>query len=450
MPGPLISCMAGNPAGLLWLYAALCVLLGSVGVDRARADSATPYGERLIRLEDFEKRRRQLDATTEAAFTEDRQFEAWQAELEDILKQSGPYSADLIEPLQGLTAHYRRQGDLEAAEKSLNRALHLVRVNEGLKSERQLPLLRELINLARQSGDLARVDDRYEYLYFLHGRPPPPYSEEQLVTMLDYFAWQREMLVHGLDGPAHWRRRMVTLIDFNRDVLENFSAPADVVLEQAWRLVQSQVDNFYLLLAYTAFPEEDFRRPPGYVWAASNQEMPDIERRRLSEFRRRAALDGRRLLENYLSHWSHCEGVCWDARLALADWCQWTGQYNRAAAFYRALYRDLNEAGEVQRLANWFDEPVELPAGAVFFVADGAPPGAGLPSFPLRFDVTESGRVMGVTSVAELPEALGPAAARARRALRGTRFRPAYRAGEAVASQGLERRYLWLPLRRSR
>ena len=96
----------------------------------------------------------------------------------------GPYSDALAEPLSSLGNYYRDQGKFDEALDLYERALHLVRVNDGLYSERQIPLLRELLDTYRLAGDMQALDDRYEYFFRLYGNGQPPYTELRLRASL--------------------------------------------------------------------------------------------------------------------------------------------------------------------------------------------------------------------------------------------------------------------------
>lgn len=67
--------------------------------------------------------------------------------------QGGPYSPELIEPLSELGVLYRESGDGELAAAATERALQVLRVNVGLYSLDQLPLLRQSIENANATGD---------------------------------------------------------------------------------------------------------------------------------------------------------------------------------------------------------------------------------------------------------------------------------------------------------
>jgi hypothetical protein len=82
--------------------------------------------------------------------------DAQRALVEQILaaqERDGPYAPDLAEPLTLLADLYREDGDPERAAAATERALQVVRVNNGLFSMEQLPLLREAMEYDFADGE---------------------------------------------------------------------------------------------------------------------------------------------------------------------------------------------------------------------------------------------------------------------------------------------------------
>lgn len=428
----------------------LLVCLLAVPVPQSRAvETGEPYGDRLVRSgagwrdgEAPPSRRPPAVAGGDGA--------VYRTAIEEALARGGPYGESLAEPLQGLARSLWARGDLGGARTVLARALHVLRVNEGLNSGRQLPLLRDLIELARETGDWAAVDDRYSYLYHLGGAGQPAATTGELGGHLDYFRWQREAVRLGLDGPAGAQRRLAELVQRNDDLLESSGPESEQPLspEARWPLVQSQLRNLYLLQA--AIPDS-----PGTLMVTRSSQfyaLPgnelEAERRRLENLRHSGRSEGRRLLASFIETVEPGSDLARRARLALGDWLQWHGSSRAAADTYRELAAELAAAGEGDRLAAWFGEPVELPDDGAFWQAIGSGDEVS-PPLLARFDISDSGRVRNL-EMAPVEEDWEGAAGRLRRALYDTRFRPRLAEGEPVATAGLERRYLWLPLRRSR
>lgn len=82
----------------------------------------------------------------------------------------GPYNPLLAEALGGLGRAQRDAGLLAAAVKSLERALHVARVNEGLHNAAHIPLLESLLDAHGALGDAAAVDRDYQQIYWIRMR----------------------------------------------------------------------------------------------------------------------------------------------------------------------------------------------------------------------------------------------------------------------------------------
>ena len=130
---------------------------------------------------------------------------AFQLQMDEFESKDGPYADGLAEPLLGLGRHYARRGDYEQALQLYRRALHIVRLNDGLYSKRQVPVVRELLDTVRLSGDLQALDDRYDYFFRLYGRGQAPYTDIRVRAALEYLRWQREALRLGIDNNGNRR-----------------------------------------------------------------------------------------------------------------------------------------------------------------------------------------------------------------------------------------------------
>jgi len=93
-------------------------------------------------------------------------------QIQEILSRDGPYSAELLEPLSRLGLLYQEGEDYALALVTLERAQHIVRVNNGLHSLEQLPLLRQLINVEAARGNAQGAWDREQDLLTLLRRHP--------------------------------------------------------------------------------------------------------------------------------------------------------------------------------------------------------------------------------------------------------------------------------------
>ena len=266
--------------------------------------------------------RRQLDATRERI-----------AELEALW---GPYSPELTPVLVTAAAEAVEYGVLDAALELYRWALHSTRINEGLASQKQLPLLRAMLELQRQRGDAAQLGQRSDYFYRLLGRGGQPWDEQRLGASVAWLGVRAELLS---DGP--WRGREADAVF----VIEHGTDLADAVCEdpdwsEAWCApVALQVIKLLYLLDYRVDPlvvdqfgvaQERFAAPyeEGLDQSPAERQLRSLERTSRSR--------GRGLLDRALA--VAPDNI--DLRVAKADWLWLNDRRQQALALYAALQRE--------------------------------------------------------------------------------------------------------------
>jgi len=99
---------------------------------------------------------------------DDRELE----QIQEILSHEGPYSLDLLGPLSRLGLMYQEGEDYALALVTLERAQYIVRINNGLHSMEQVPLMRQLIAIEEARGNHEGAWDRQQALLTLLRRHP--------------------------------------------------------------------------------------------------------------------------------------------------------------------------------------------------------------------------------------------------------------------------------------
>jgi hypothetical protein len=417
-------------ARALMALAALCAPL-------CQAHLPAAYGREFVRLQHStlvsgtDSARKTRDATASAArdaAAGEGQRQAYLARLSSLEHQGGPFAPSIAEPLRSLAALHAARGDYERSLPLYQRALYIQRINNGLYSEQLIPLLEEQLGLLSELDDIEGQDRIHWQLFRIHGAGDPPYDARRLAAADRFLQWQREATLRTPERDAS--RRLLSLLQVNRRLLDTYlSSPAP---ELAWerRLVLSQLHNFYLLQGMEPLSVGAPGVTDGIGQAA--------DRRQLATWQQRVIADGASLLREFLARWPALPlQQKAPVVLELADWYQWNGKWRSARELYQSLAQQLAEAGERATLERWFAEPVELPANGVF----GSAPGAAASAVTLRLDVSASGDVQRLETVAEQ----GDAGSRLRRLVREAHFRPAFSDGKAVTASGLERRYRLLP-----
>ncbi len=92
--------------------------------------------------------------------------------IQEIISADGLHSLRLVEPLTSLAGLYRETDDLAFALPRLEQAVQILRINRGLHTLDQVPLVREIIRLEREIGDAEAAWERREDLLALLRRYP--------------------------------------------------------------------------------------------------------------------------------------------------------------------------------------------------------------------------------------------------------------------------------------
>lgn len=349
-------------------------------------------------------------------------------------QEQGPYAPSLAEPLMDMGRYLQESGDPAQARLLYQRALHVLRVNEGLYSEQQMPLLHSLFAVNRSLGDWRAVDGGYDYLF----RLATTSGQLDVATAVEYFRWQREALRRQLDSSDY--RRLLSAYEANERLL----AATDPALDSAgyWKLLDSQLRNLYLVQALVTPRTTTTTR--GFTSTAAVRSEPmlemDVHEQRLVNVQRAAVSRGTALLSDFIAAPGlQDEQLRAQALLALADWQQWNGSRGPAGETYRQVISHLKATGQEYLLAQWFGSPVELPDNGAF----SRDPGQGGVAVAVRFSVSAAGRPTGIQATAA-DESQKGFAMRLYRGLLSTRFRPRFEDGVAVETTDIERHYRYL------
>jgi hypothetical protein len=119
-------------------------------------------------------------------------------EVQDRVAQDGPTAASLLEPLTALILFYQEQDDESSAAVTIERARHVVRVNNGLHTLEQVPLIEQLMRIEEARGNHTAAWDLEQDLLRLVRRYP---DDLRTVRVLREAAdRQMDVLARYLDG----------------------------------------------------------------------------------------------------------------------------------------------------------------------------------------------------------------------------------------------------------
>lgn len=431
-----------------WIVAtALAVLSLLVRTSLVQAQEALAYGRDFVRLPIASDALAPTQTTSPAdSDPAADQADLYLEQISVLERQAGPYGAGLDEPLSALARTQRATGDVAGALASYSRAMHLIRVNEGLYSERQLPLVREVLDLYRDLGDYAALDQRYDYFFRLYGAGQPPFDEVRLRAVLEYLRWQREALALELESPGP-QRRLLNLYELNKSVIRATNDDPDVSGEWRIALLESQFANMYLLQEHIKPKVTQSMAGGGTATArqpynlAGMEEADPLESRMLT-LKRTLVSKGRSLVEELTALSAQMEPLQRGrVELLLADWYQWNNMRSRATQHYASAYDLIESSGRREALEAAFSEPVELPDNGAFARRHAIEQlGSTSNLLAARFQVSDRGKAIDIV-VSVNDESLRGKGIRLRRQLSQVAFRPRYTESGAQSSGVLEREY---------
>ena len=100
-------------------------------------------------------------------------------QIDEIQSSQGINSPELILPLTNFGLMLREQGDPDLAVAAFERARHVVRVNYGLSSFKEAPLVRQLVQIEEARGNAAAAWELEQELLGMIYRSPGPRPEAE-------------------------------------------------------------------------------------------------------------------------------------------------------------------------------------------------------------------------------------------------------------------------------
>jgi tetratricopeptide (TPR) repeat protein len=113
----------------------------------------------------------------------------YEVSLEASLQNQDQYSQQLREQYEALGLLLQQNGEHERAISMFENAMQIDRVNTGLFTAQQIPLVKQIIESQKALGDLEEVGDMQGYLYYVHQKAFAPDSEEFLAAKETWADW---------------------------------------------------------------------------------------------------------------------------------------------------------------------------------------------------------------------------------------------------------------------
>lgn len=333
----------------------------------AGAQGSNSGGDASIRLERINRIKDYLESSDE--------YEA----------EEGPYSSELRENLHTLGKLYQQQGDHDEAISHLERALNIMRVNNGLKTLDQVPLLKDLAESYKVRERFSKADETRERIVELYQANHGPDAVEVVPAMAELGEWNIQAFLarssvvknvprvdaSGIINPNHYTPEVKTVRDTPLFKLaqaqSNYSEALKLLVDKKafdnphLLDLEHQLRTTYLLSfhRYSILYEPDFYLTRKRSKTGSLLDQNPIEKRNSEEYKK-----GQKSLERSFSYIVHSEKTTVrdlaTTMLEEADWDLLFARKVKAANRYQEVYDYFNNNPDLDKLASKFLHP-EIP-----------------------------------------------------------------------------------------
>lgn len=350
--------------------------------------------------------------------------------IADIESRQGAYGEGLSETLLATGLTLQSRGQHEDAIGFFKRGVHLARINDGLYSAAQIPLLQGEIASHIAGQNYALADERQRYLYRVQTRGMG--SGSALTgAFMQQARWQFEAYQLGLSAQGY--TRLMSMWDLYRlalnDVMAREGDKSPNLLPPLRGMLQAQ----YLISSYEW--EKDDSGSSDDVRARQNLH-------RFTAYRSQSYQKGSAVIAaiHDIEKTAGREQAATETLVMLGDWRLWHDNREAAWDAYRQAETELAQLDDAQSYTEAiFGEPVALPN-----IQDLRPLPAPVASeqgnILLEFGVNERGKVVDLERLDE-DESLDRAAYRLMKTLRRTKFRPRFVTGQPVETEKLVQAY---------
>ena len=373
----------------------------------------------------------QTDSSASTAAVEERSMRNAISEIES---RHGAYAADLPEQILSLGLTLQAQDRHSEALAVFKRGVHLARINNGLYSVEQVPLLQGEIKSAIALGEYEQVDQLQEYLFRVQQRGLPA-GEARASALLQQATWQFNAYRLGLGttGPE----RLLTMWDLYRLAWDDLNNTAGENSPKLLPPLQGLHRTQYLISQYQAGNDTADNNNFSSNFGSNNANRFYAYRSQNYELGRNVILA---IYNIHREHSGPSSDEAVQALVSLGDWAMWHDKRDDATQIYQHALAELALRDDAQQDGpTLLGEPVPLPdMRGLRSLPQPVSPEEG--NILVEFGVDSRGKLVDLTRL-DTNEDMDPTATRLMRLLRGTKFRPRFESGEPVETDKLVRAY---------
>ncbi|AMX01694.1 energy transducer TonB [Microbulbifer thermotolerans] len=365
--------------------------------------------------------------------------ESYRERIEEMETMYGAYGAGMDEQLLGLGTALQEAGAHEEAISQFRRAMLISRVNEGLYSLSQIPMIERMIESQIALNQWEEANDNQQYLYWLHARNYGEKDPRMLPVINNLSRWHLQAYVEEKGGTLFEHLISATnLYQLAVDIItQNFGAN-DLRLVEALRGLKAT--NYYLA-TYEGEPQ-----PPVVVNTSFGSGNVDAQRRsKLDHYRMNSFSSGKnaiaRIVDVYQKNPQSPPAASAKAKVELGDWYMMFNKWHSARQTYGEAYQALWDNGATNReIEDIFGRPAALPALPMLEEDPNTPANAYV---TVAYDVTAFGKARNIRILNAYPEDRISIRSRVRSVLKRAKFRPRFENGEPVETKNIVQRFVF-------
>jgi len=357
----------------------------------------------------------------------------------------GAWDQSLVEELSALGGLQQQQGDHQAAIETLSRAMHVNRINDGLHTLGQVPVVEQMIRSYTALADWESVDLYQNYLYFVQHKAFGRNDPRLIPVLHDLGQWNIEAFNLGFGEPLGVRLSRAQLLFNTAASMVGIHFGRDDARYVSY--LRSLANSAYLVALHPDYMREigrpEYRAQRDLLW----QQLNAPGRREPRGFQ--VGLDALQEVVNYYRDNGESRYALAEALVNLADWHLMFDRYRSAEQHYTEAWSVLEESeNSAELLDQLFGQVVPIPTFARLPTNLVIGSSASQERVELRqdyadvrLDLTRDGAPRNVEVISPETDANRRQLSRLRREVRLSIFRPRIVGGEMIASEGNLFRY---------
>ncbi|GMG87180.1 hypothetical protein [Biformimicrobium ophioploci] len=387
-----------------------------------------------------------IDAVEAPSVTTKRQLrpseavERYRQMVEEVEAVEGAYGNGLDEHLIGLGSALQEMGAHEEAIDHFKRAMLVNRVNEGLYSLNQAPIIERMIESNIAMGNWEGATDTYSYLFWLNKKNFGENDPRMLPVINKLSAWHLQSYMEEKGGTMFEHLVNATnLYKLAVDIITNNFGEDDLRLVEALRGLKAS--NYYLA-TYRGEPAQTVTVNSNF---GPGGDVPTAEQARFDHYKLNSFRNGRnaitRIVDVYQRNPDAPPAASARAQVELADWYMMFNKWSTARRTYEHAYQALWDNGATNdEMTEIFGQPTALPDLPMIDPDEET----GAEQYVLvSFDVTEFGKARNVQILDSGPADSVSTRSKVRKLLRNAKFRPRFAGGEPVLTRGVVQRFVF-------